>query len=383
MGLYVIRNVFLLQVQGSCSFEYDKMYLLMKKTKEKIYSILKEIASQMEANDLAFSVETPKDKSHGDLASNIALVLYKNLAEGQSHVARDARKASLESSVEVRSLSESRRRKSEGYKNKIKSSFSSLANGPSFASPLELAEEIVKILTTDYSLLTTDFDKIEIASPGFINFYFSGKFLSSQVQSIISQGSNYGSSEIGKGLPAGRQGKKASIEFVFANPTGPLHIGNARGGPLGDAIASVLSKAGYEVTREYLHNDVGGQVTKLGEAIYYTLNPDKKPEEEIQYKGDYIKELSEKIQKQLPKDIPKEEFVEKSGEIAVEIMLKEILEDCKLMGIKFDKIRKESDLRNEVESTLRKIQPYLKKQEGALWFAPASNAAAPDEFLKD
>src|SRR3989344_5880121 len=261
----------------------------MKNRQEKIYSILKELALEMGAKDFTFAVEVPKDKSHGDLASNIALAIFSDIKNKKLNI----------------------------------------------KNPLELAEEIVSILNTGYLIHDTDFDKIEIASPGFINFYFSQRFLSSQVQSIISLGSNYGSSEIGKGLPAGRQGKKASVEFVSANPTGPLHIGNARGGPLGDSLANVLSKAGYEVTREYLHNDVGGQVTKLGEAIYYTLNPDKKPEEEIQYKGDYIKELSEKIQKQLSKDISKEEFVEKSGEIAVEIMLKEILEDCKLMGIRF------------------------------------------------
>src|SRR3989304_4201570 len=131
-----------MQVEGTCSFEYDKMNLQMKNRQEKIYSILENVALEMGAKDVPFSVEIPKDKSHGDLASNIALVLYKRLSEGQSHAARDARKASLESSVDVRSLSESRRRKSEGYKNKIKLSFRLLANGPSFASPLELAEEI-------------------------------------------------------------------------------------------------------------------------------------------------------------------------------------------------------------------------------------------------
>ncbi|OGH06583.1 MAG: arginine--tRNA ligase, partial [Candidatus Levybacteria bacterium RBG_13_35_9] len=244
MSVYVIRNDFVMQVQGTCSFEYDKMYLLMKTRQEKIYSILQELALKMGAKDFAFGVEIPKDKSHGDLASNIALALFANVKFQMSN----------------------------------------------FKSPMELAQEIVKRLTTDYSLLTTDFEEIKVAAPGFINFFFSKKYLSSQVQEIISQDSNYGNSKIGKG-------RKASVEFVSANPTGPLHIGNARGGPLGDTIANVLSKAGYEVTREYLHNDVGGQVTKLGATMFFELNPDKTPKEELMYQGTYIKELADKVDK--------------------------------------------------------------------------------------
>lgn len=282
--------------------------------KEKIYSILEDLASEMGGGEAAFTLERPKEKSHGDLSSNIALVMAKKLKN----------------------------------------------------SPTKIAQGFVEKLKENREL-NGSIEKIEAVAPGFINFYFSKEYLSAQIQEIIAQGDTYGSTDKGSG-------KKVSVEFVSANPTGPLHIGNARGGPLGDIIANVFLKAGYGVTREYLHNDVGGQVEKLGEAIFYELNPAEKPEDyQAQYKGDYIKDLAKEVSKALEKELNPQ----KAGELAVEIMLRQILEDCKLMGIKFDKVTKESELRKEVPAALDKLKASLKENEGALWFAPS------DEFLKD
>ncbi|MBI2025898.1 MAG: arginine--tRNA ligase [Candidatus Levybacteria bacterium] len=289
-------------------------------TNEKIYSILQSLALGLGAKEAEFLIEDPKEKSHGDLSSNLALILAKQLEK----------------------------------------------------SPMEIANLIVEKLLKQKDL-GEYFNKIEAVSPGFINFYFSKQYLASKIDEIISLGSSYGSLDIGRN-------KKVSVEFVSANPTGPLHIGNARGGPLGDSIANVLSKAGYKVTREYLHNNVGGQVDHLGEAIYFTIHPDQKPENyEVQYQGEYIKDLAKIVEEQIDKhtDYSQSEFIKKAGEIAVEIMLAEILKDCELMGIKFDKVTKESDLRKDVDKVLPKIKNYLKENEGALWFAPN------DEFLKD
>jgi arginyl-tRNA synthetase len=292
----------------------------MEEPKIKIHSILEKIAAEMGVSDVNFLVERPKDQQHGDFASNIALVLHKNIKPGLN-------------------------------------------------SPLELAKEIVKQLRDQ-----PDFDKIEAVVPGFINFYLSKSYLQDQVKNIIQKGDSYGSSSIGSG-------KKVSVEFVSANPTGPLHIGNARGGPLGDTIANVLTKAGYTVTREYLHNDVGGQIERLGEAIYYQLHPDQKTETyEVQYQGEYIKELAKAVEEELQDkdmDLSAERLMEEAGKIAVGLMLAEILKDCEQMGIKFDKVRKESDLRKEVPQVLSKITKFLKEKDGAQWFAPQ------DEFLKD
>jgi len=290
----------------------------MENPKEKIYSILRKVALEIGVNEVNFLVEKPKDALHGDFSANIAMALAKSLKK----------------------------------------------------NPLELAQDIVEKLGNANS----EFAKIESAAPGFINFYLSQKYLQAQVQSIIEAGDNYASLTLGKG-------KKASVEFVSANPTGPLHIGNARGGPLGDSIANVLAKAGYEVTREYLHNDVGGQVEKLGEAIYYTLHPDQKSENyEVQYQGEYIKELAKDAEEEMQdkdQDLAVEQFMEEAGKIAVGLMLSEILKDCEDMGIKFNVIRKESDLRREVPQVLEKVKQSLKEKDGATWFAPQ------DEFLKD
>ena len=293
--------------------------------KDEIIKSLKIALKELGVEDFEPVLERPKDTSHGDYSTNVAMVAFARIKNQESRI----------------------------------------------KNPLELAQEIVSLLNTKYKISDT-FDRVEAVAPGFINFYLSNKYLQSQVQDIIKQGDDYGSSILGKG-------KKASVEFVSANPTGPLHIGNAVGGPLGDTIANVLQKSGYSVKREYLHNDVGGQVLKLGEAIYFELNPDKKiVDDEVQYQGEYVKELAQKVSKSLEvSQLSKEETVAKIGKVAVEILLEEILKDCEDMGIKFDVVRKESDLRQEVPEVLHKIQKYLKTNDGAEWFAPS------DEFLKD
>jgi arginyl-tRNA synthetase len=289
----------------------------MQNPAEKIYSILYKFTKEEMGLTPFFKIEKPKESSHGDFSSNIALVLAKKTRNNS----------------------------------------------------FELAKNIVKKIEKD-----KDFEKIEAVKPGFINFYLSKKYLQSQLQNIISQGQDYGSSVLGKG-------KKASVEFVSANPTGPLHIGNARGGPLGDTIANVLAKVGFKVTREYLHNDVGGQVERLGEAIYFELNPEQKGANYVPiYQGKYLKELAKKVEEELQDksmDISDRQFIQQIGKTAVEIMLIEIIKDCEAMGIKFDKITKESNLRKKVPQALSKLKKYLKEKEGAIWFAPN------DEFLKD
>ncbi len=288
----------------------------MENVSKNLYSILNNQALEMGASGIEFKVERPKDERHGDFSSNISLVLSKKLKK----------------------------------------------------NPYDLALEISKKIK-----ITGEFEKVEAVKPGFINFYLSQKYLQSQVREIIEKDSFYGSLTLG-------DGKKASVEFVSANPTGPLHIGNARGGPLGDTIANVMEKVGFKVTREYLHNDVGGQVERLGEAIYFTLHPDQKEKDyEISYKGEYIKELADKVLEEMSKedDLSQEEFIEKAGAIAVSILFEEIKKDCIAMGINYDTFVKESDLRKEVPDALAKLKKFLKEKDGAEWFAPN------DEFLKD
>lgn len=285
--------------------------------RESIFKNLQEVLKELGLEIPRIEIERPNDLTNGDYSTNIALTIFK-----QSN----------------------------------------------FKTPVELAEKIVANLERKGN---KDF-MIE-AVKGYINFYLSLEYLQKQVFEIIRQGNQYGSIDIGKG-------QKASVEFISANPTGPLHIGNARGGPIGDVLANVLEKAGYKVTREYLHNNVGGQVDRLGKAIYYQLHlEEKKEDDEISYQGEYIKDLAIQVQNKLGTDLKglnKEEFSKKAGEIAVEILFKEIVDDAKAMGIKFDKVVIESELKKEAPQVIKALKD-TKEQDGALWFAPK------DEFLKD
>jgi arginyl-tRNA synthetase len=295
----------------------------MRNAKEKTYSILTETLQELGVEDIDIIVTRPSDNKNGDYSTNVAMTALKPTQKFSSNL----------------------------------------------KTPFELAEEIVRKIGN----ANAEFDKIEAVKPGFINFYLSKQYLQSKTKEIILQGQSFGAVNVGKG-------KKASVEFVSANPTGPLHIGNARGGPLGDTLASILSKAGYQVIREYLHNNVGGQVEKLGESIYFQIHPDQLPKDyEVQYKAPYVKELAKSVKEQMPdnEDFSQEEFIKKAGEIAVEILLSEIIKDCGDMGIKFDKITRESDLKKKAPEVLDELKKFIKEKDGALWFAPN------DEFLKD
>lgn len=206
--------------------------------------------------------------------------------------------------------------------------------------PKEIAEQLANHLRKKNDLIA----KVEVGGAGFLNITLTENFLANQAGEILLAGKRYGYSSIGKG-------KKARVEFVSANPTGPLHIGNARGGPLGDVIANILQAVGYNVLREYLHNDIGGQVKKFGESLIGKSQ---------EYKGEYIKELTKKIGSVKDAD--------KAGKKAVDLILKEILDDCKAMGIEFDVKYKESDFSGPVKTGNALEGLPLKRDQDALWY---------------
>ncbi len=214
-------------------------------------------------------------------------------------------------------------------------------------------------------------EKLEVADPGFLNFFIKGEVWQKQVGEVLKQGDKFGSNDFGKG-------KSARVEFVSANPTGPLHFGNARGGPIGDVLASVLEFCGFRVLREYYHNDIGGQVVKLGQSIINVKRGGDLNDQE--YKGEYILDLIKQIKK-----ISNFKFQisnsKKAGEVAVAIVLEDVIKDCQDMGINFDKIYKESEFisSGKTEKALKALEKKkaLKKHEGATWFAPH------DKWLND
>ena len=126
------------------------------------------------------------------------------------------------------------------------------------------------------------FEKVETVGPGFINFFISKEYLQKKLGEILENKEAFGDLIIGKG-------KKVNVEFISANPTGPLTLGNGRGGFCGDVLANILQRAGFKVAREYYVNDVGEQIKKLGHSLL--------GDSEVVYKGEYITRLREKIKK--------------------------------------------------------------------------------------
>lgn len=226
--------------------------------------------------------------------------------------------------------------------------------------PQDVAKLIVAKLPKE-----DDTFKTEITPKGFINFNLADKFVQNQVQVIIKAGESYGKLQTGRG-------KKARVEFVSANPTGPLHIGNARGGPLGDTIANVLEFAGYEVMREYINNNRGNQVYELGKTLAAKAGFLKVSEDELTYRGEYTDELAQKVKKEIGEveDLNKDQIIEKVGDMGTEMLYNDILSDISSIGIKFDSIVNESDLQEKLPEVLKDLEArrLIEKHDGATWF---------------
>jgi arginyl-tRNA synthetase len=193
------------------------------------------------------------------------------------------------------------------------------------------------------------FEKVEKAGPGFINFTLSKKALQEELAEVIKQQDDYGQLDIG-------QNKKVQVEFISANPTGPLTVANARGGPFGDVLANLLKKAGFRVAKAYYTNDAGQQILALGHSVL--------KDKETEYKGKYIDELHKKI---------KEKDPFKAGQIAARHIVKDLIQKTTdKLGIKYDEWIFESDLHQS--GRVDKILKYLREKgliyqkDNAQWF---------------
>lgn len=222
------------------------------------------------------TVEPPRDASHGDMATNAAMVLAK----------------------------------------------------PARMKPRDIADLIAPGIGQLEGV-----ESVEIAGPGFINIRLDAGFWAHRLREILIQGRNYGDSRLGKRRPV-------NVEYVSANPTGPLHVGHARGAVFGDALASLMSKAGYDVTREYYINDAGNQIDALARSVYYryreALGVDVGPMPEGLYPGDYLIEpartLAERDQDRWL-DAPEEEWLPELRLFSVDQMMALIRDDLAAMGI--------------------------------------------------
>lgn len=234
-------------------------------------------------------------------------------------------------------------------------------------APREIAQSIVNNLDLD----NTYFEEIKIAGPGFINFYLSQEYYSAILKDVIEKGENYGKSDYGKG-------KKVLVEFVSANPTGPMHIGNARGGAIGDCLASVLDCAGYEVFREFYVNDAGNQINKFAvslEVRYLQLCGKDIELPEDAYHGADITEHAENFKKEYGDkfaDCDSETRKKALVDYALPKNIEGLERDLKAYRIVYDNWFRESTVHND--GSVDKVIQTLKdkgvtyEQDGALWF---------------
>lgn len=275
-----------------------------------------------------FVLEVPRERTYGDFATNLAMLLAK----------------------------------------------------PAKKNPREIAGVIIK----QFDLKASPIGKIEIAGPGFINFHLNNDWVYEVLPVIFKMADQYGHTNVGKG-------KKVQVEFVSANPTGLLHMGNARGAALGDSIAALLQTAGFDVTREFYINDAGNQIENFGkslEARYFQCLGKNVEMPEDGYQGEDIKDTVKG-------------FIEKHGHelfnldekerrsILVDYALKEKLSLIKLaladFGVKYDIWFSEQALHNsgKVTSVIKELQDkgFIYENEGALWFKSTMFGDEKDEVV--
>ncbi|MST56523.1 arginine--tRNA ligase [Pyramidobacter sp. SM-530-WT-4B] len=247
--------------------------------------------------------------------------------------------------------------------------------------PRDLAEDIVRRIGSDKHIR-----RVEVAGPGFINFYLSNLWMGDIVRDVLAAGGDYGRVDLGKG-------RKAQVEFVSANPTGPLHVGHGRGAAVGDVTGNILAFAGWNVEKEYYVNDAGLQMNILGRSAqsrYFELlgHPEKFPFPEESYKGHYIYDIAQEVV-----DARGEEFLDQPLEESLPFfrtyaagrILEQIKDELGEFGVTFDSFFSEKSLydRNLVPAAVQTLKErgHLYEQDEALWFRSTEYGDDKDRVL--
>ncbi len=277
----------------------------------------------------AFVVEIPADTSHGDFATNAAMVCARTFR----------------------------------------------------CAPRKVAEAICQNLVLEGSGI----ERVEIAGPGFINFFLGRGWFSEAVHSVLAQGDAYGRTSFGSG-------EKVQVEFVSANPTGPMHMGNARGGAIGDCLAAALDWAGYEVTREFYVNDAGNQIEKFGrslEARYLQIYQGEDAVEfpEDGYHGDDIKARAREFADLHGNRLVQADGPDRRRELigyALPKNIEKLRQDLESYRIAYDVWFLESTLHNgAIDQAIQRLSDrgMTYEKEGALWYKATENGGEKDEVL--
>ncbi|MFQ5900377.1 MAG: arginine--tRNA ligase [Thermodesulfobacteriota bacterium] len=316
-------------------FQLVRIRFLFMKMKEKIIEVLKEAIRESREQGIlvyddmpAFSLEKPRRKEHGDFATNVAML------------------------------------------------FSSGAGIP----PRDIAE-VIKGHVDKAGII----ERIEIAGPGFMNIFVKRGYWHSMLKglSVLEEGNS--------GINLGK-GERVQVEFVSANPTGPLHIGHGRGAAIGDSVARILEFLGYDVTREYYINDVGRQIKTLGRSVlvrYKEILGEDAVFPEDGYRGEYIvdiaKEVIDKEGDRFKRCNP-EDALQFFIRFAAENILKSIRDDLEDFGVEFDLWYSEKSLFNKgkVDLTMKELKDkgLTYEEEGALWFRSTDFGDDKDRVLK-
>ncbi len=261
------------------------------------------------------------------------------------------------------------------YSSSLPLKLASLARRP----PLKIAETIAKHISAHDAI-----SKIETAAPGFINFTLAPAWVAQQVTPILAAGTHFGDNNLGAG-------KRAQVEFVSANPTGPLHIGGARNAAIGDSIARLLEASNYNVEREYYINDAGSQIRHFGASIYarYAQAAGRDvPFPEDGYKGGYVTELAQQILssegiKYL--EMPQEEATRALGRLATDMVIAGVRSTLSRMRVDFDSWFSEKSLYDSglFDRVLKKLeeQDLLYDDDGATWFAATKLGLEKDAVI--
>ena len=231
-------------------------------------------------------------------------------------------------------------------------------------NPKMIAESVVRYLKNG------DLSQVEIAGPGFINLKMSHEFFLQRLKNVVKQGDDFGQTDVG-------QGTKVLIEFVSANPTGPLHVGHGRGAAVGDALARILKKSGYDLSTEYYINDVGNQMNFLGRSTwlrYRELLGEAIEFPDDHYRGEYIKDIANEIVKQKGNEFlnkPEEECLPFFRKFAKDNILKGIQKDLTEFRVNFDNWFSEQSLYDgsSVEKAIEwlKGKGHIYEKDGAVW----------------
>jgi len=296
--------------------------------KRVIRSRIKEALESLypEHKDTFFEVEIPKNEAFGDYSTNVALVLKGKVGKPPREIAQ---------------------------------SFSEMFN----------QEE--------------NFSKVEIAGPGFINFWIAEDFYRKNLKDLLEKGDDFFKLDLGRG-------QKVLVEFVSANPTGPLHIGHGRGSAYGDSIARLLSQTGFSVVREYYINDQGTQMHTLGKSVYLRakeLVGEKIEFTEDGYQGAYIYDLAKLALERYPNllSLPEDEAIALCRDLAVEVILEDIRKDLEKFRAHFDSWYSERSLfeRGVVARVLRLLEEkgLIYEKDSALWFRAKDFGDEKDRVL--